>query len=72
MGCKWWGKIVGWYKGWFVSLVNRQVTMYYKEDKARYRISCVDLEHKGCKEKCLKLEETYNIHIIPESNGERF
>ena len=52
MGCEWWGRIVGQCKGLFVSLVNTQVNIYYKEENTRYRNIYGIIEHKGCKDKC--------------------
>ena len=58
MECKRWGRIVGWRKGLFVSLVNSHVTIYSKEYKTIYRTSFGILDHKGCEEQCGWLEET--------------
>ena len=34
------------------SIFNSQFTIYYKEDRTRYRTICGIIDHKGCEEKC--------------------
>ena len=34
------------------SIVNSQFTIYYKEDRTRYRTICGIIDHNGCEEKC--------------------
>ena len=40
------------------SLINRQVAIYYIEDKTKYITSCRTFDYKGCEEQFGLLEET--------------